>query len=154
MVNSRSKGQRGEREVAAMLNGIAAAVAARLSCPAPVMSRNLVQTQNGGHDLVGIDWIAVEVKFYKETQQLDQWWAQAVRQGERVNAEPVLIWKNNGRKWRVRMYGRLTIEPGRRLKTPVDISYEAFALWFEKRLEVELRKEHGDAFAGAEGLFG
>lgn len=142
-INSRSKGQRGERAVAELLNVIIANLCIRLSImPIPKLSRNLVQTQNGGHDLVGLDWLAIEVKWYAEIKShLPRWWAQCLRQAEAVKAEPILIYKANGSKWQVRMWGRLEIEPGRRLRVPVDISWDDFAVWFEKRCEVELKKK-------------
>jgi hypothetical protein len=153
-INSRSKGQRGERMVAESLNVICQRVCLGFGYPIYKLTRNLVQSRNGGHDLVGLDWIAIEVKWYRESQHLEKWWAQAVKQGEAVNAEPVLIWKNNGTKWRVRMWGRLELEPGRRLRVPVDISWETFCAWFEKRLEVELKKKSDDrSFASDAGLF-
>jgi len=117
-----------------------------------------VQTQNGGHDLVGLDWIAIEVKWYREIKaHLPRWWAQTLRQAEAVNAEPVLIYKANGSKWAVRMWGRLEIEKGRRLRAPVDISMDDFLVWFEKRLEVEIAKKGAaGAFSSGQavGLFG
>lgn len=141
-INSRAKGQRGERMVADLLNSACIRVAHDLGCKPPVFSRNLVQSRNGGHDLVGMDWIAVEVKWYAEVKsQLARWWEQTLRQAQAVNAEPVLIYKANGSKWSVRMYGRLEIAPGRRLRVPVDISMDNFLVWFEKRVALELSKE-------------
>lgn len=141
-INSRSKGQRGERMVAEQLNIICQRVCLDLGHPIYKLTRNLVQSRNGGHDLVGLDWIAIEVKWYAEIKShLPNWWAQCLRQAEAVNAEPVLIYKANGSKWQVRMWGRLEIEPGRRLRVPVDISWESFAVWFEKRLHLELTKK-------------
>lgn len=139
-VNSRSKGQRGERQLANDLNIVIQKVCHSKGWPIYKLTRNLVQSRNGGHDLVGLDWIAIEVKWYRETAMLDKWWDQAVRQGELVNAEPVLIWKNNGTRWRVRMWGRLEIEKGRRLRVPVDISWDSFVSWFERRLDAEMIK--------------
>lgn len=141
-INSRNKGQRGERMVAELLNVVVQRVCLAAGVPIYKLTRNLVQSRNGGHDLVGLDWIAIEVKWYNEIKShLPRWWAQCLAQAEAVNAEPVLIYKANGSKWRVRMWGRLEIEPGRRLRVPVDISMEDFLVWFEKRLQVEFAKQ-------------
>lgn len=140
-INSRAKGQRGERMVAESLNVVAQRVCLAAGVPIYKLSRNLVQSRNGGHDLVGLDWIAIEVKWYNEIKaHLPRWWDQCLKQATAVNAEPVLIYKANGSKWLVRMWGLLEIERGRRLRVTVDISMEAFLVWFEKRLELEIKK--------------
>lgn len=154
-INSRSKGQRGEREVAFLLNSVVTRVSMELGVDLRPFTRNLVQTRNGGHDLVGQDWIAIEVKWYNEIKShLPRWWEQTLRQAEAVNAEPVLIYKANGSRWFVRMWARLEIEPGRRLRVTADISMDDFIAWFERRLKVETKKmiEAGH-FPGAIGLF-
>lgn len=154
-INSRSKGQRGERAVCDLLNSAVIRVGQDLGMKLPVFSRNLVQSRNGGHDLVGHDWIAIEVKWYAEIKShLPGWWAQTLRQAEAVNAEPVLIYKANGSRWFVRMWARLEIEPGRRLRVTADISMDDFIVWFEKRLELEAKKMIASgAFPVAGGLF-
>lgn len=158
------KGKRAEREVANMLNPILVRLVEQVGCDPVKLKRNLAQTQQGGFDLEGLPWIAIEIKHHKQVS-LNSWWEQTLRQAGHqpllvepvykiVPREPVLIWKQHGGKWHVRMFGRLEIEPGRRLKTVVDISIEAFLIWFEKRAEVELKKNGpGDSFAGASGLF-
>lgn len=67
--------------------------------------------------------------------------------------EPILIYKANGGRWKVRMFGRLEIEPGRRLRVPVDISMDDFLAWFERRLEVELKSALSEDKGGDAGLF-
>lgn len=141
------KGKRAERAVASLLNPILFRVCEECSVDPQRLSRNLRQTQQGGYDLDGLDWIAIEIKHHKVVA-LNAWWQQTLRQAGRdeqgipivgmIAREPVLIWKQHGGPWRVRMFGTLTIEPGRRLRTPVDIGWEPFALWFEKRVEVEV----------------
>ena len=113
------------------------------------LARNLQQTRNGGFDLDGLDWIAIEIKHHK-TVSLNSWWQQTLRQAGRDMAgnpivgmdvrEPVLIWKQHGGKWNVRMLVRLEVEPGRRFRTAGNISLDAFLAWFEARAHVELRK--------------
>lgn len=145
------KGKRAERDVASRLNVILVGLCERLGYDTVKLQRNLKQVQQGGFDLDGLDWIAIEIKHHKAVS-LGSWWAQCERQatGDR---EPVLIWKQHGGKWNVRMYGRLTIEPGRRLKTVVDISWDAFVIWFEKRAEVELKRAFHATLGVDAGLF-
>jgi len=135
----------------------------RLGCDPVKLKRNLAQTQQGGFDLEGLPWIAIEIKHHKQVS-LGSWWAQCCQQAGtdqgggpivgRVVREPVLIWKQHGGKWNVRMLGRLEIEAGRRLRVVVDVSWEAFLAWFEKRAEVELKKMlSSDPFLVDGGLF-
>lgn len=132
------KGKRAERSIASALNPILERLVASIGCDPVKLKRNLAQTQSGGFDLEGLPWIAVEIKHHKQVS-LGSWWEQTLRQATN-DREPVLIWKQHGGQWRVRMFGRLEIEPGRRLKAVVDISWDAFVIWFEKRAEVELKK--------------
>lgn len=144
------KGKRAERAVASELNPILAACVLRVGCDPVALKRNLSQTQQGGYDLEGLPWIAIEIKHHKAVS-LPAWWRQTCHQAGtdeggaaivgRTVREPVLIWKQHGGKWNVRMIGRLEIEPGRRLRVVVDVSFDAFLVWFDKRAEVELRKE-------------
>ena len=97
-VNVRSKGQRGEREAAAVLNGWSDEVTGYLGLPSLVLSRNLDQTRLGGYDLTGIDWLALEVK-RQENLSLPAWWRQAVKQakGDQV---PMLMYRQSRQPWR------------------------------------------------------
>lgn len=137
-ISIRSKGQRAERAVADLLNSIIVKVYGTTEVK---LSRNLTQTQIGGHDLVGLDWLAIEVK-HQETVCLEQWWAQAKRQAaahslrSNLKTIPILIWKQNRVKFKVRMPGRLQILNGIHVDTPVDIELPAFLLWFEESLKV------------------
>ena len=88
-INSRAKGKAGELEVAAMLRDALGVDAAR----------NLVQSREGGADLLGLPGWAVEVKRAKDNSQIDQWWGQACRQAERAGNRPVLFYRLDRRKW-------------------------------------------------------
>lgn len=146
-----NKGKRAEREVANMLNPILDRLCTQLNIDPVRLSRNLKQTQVGGFDLDGLDWIAIEIKHHKQVS-INSWWAQTLRQAT-DEREPVLIWKQHGGKWKVRMYGRLEIEPGRRLKVVVDTSIDDFLVWFEKRAEVDLKKTLLSTLGVDKGLF-
>jgi len=129
------KGNRGEYEVRDMLQPIVDKVYKHAGKVAPILKRNLEQRRSGGADLDGLPWLALEVK-YREALRVDQWWAQAKRQA-REGQDAVLIHRANYQPWRVRMYGALTVGP-RKVRCPVDITVEAFLVWFELRLRHEL----------------
>lgn len=90
-INSRAKGKAGELEVAALLRDALGVDA----------TRNLVQSREGGADLLGLPGWAVEVKRAKESSQIAQWWDQACRQAERSGCRPVLFYRLDRRKWQV-----------------------------------------------------
>lgn len=84
----RSKGQVGEREVAKKFKDDLGVDA----------KRNLQQTQNGGYDLAGIPFFAVEVKRH-ETLSIGTWWKQALKQGQAMERMPLLIYRRNREQW-------------------------------------------------------
>ena len=86
---SRQKGQRGEREICKIL-------AEKLGGE---FKRNLMQTAEGGYDVLGLDGWAVEVK-YQEKLQIEKWWKQAVEQSS-ATKKPVLFFRKSREDWRV-----------------------------------------------------
>jgi len=86
---SRNKGQRGEREVCKLL-------AEKLGGE---FKRNLMQTAEGGYDVIGLEGCALEVKRC-ETLSINSWWDQAKEQAE-VNAWPVLFYRKSRQPWSV-----------------------------------------------------
>ena len=133
------KGKRAEREVVNILQPIVERVCQREGVECLKLQRNLKQTQEGGCDLDGLDWIAIEIKHHK-TPSLGSWWSQCLRQATKGRAA-VLIWKPHGGKWRVRMTGQLPLADGTAIKTVVDIDHlDPFLVWFEMRLAQEIRK--------------
>ena len=143
---SRNKGQRAEREVVKLLQPVVIEAWAELGKdgPAPCLERNLMQAHKGGHDLLGLDWLALEVK-HQEQFVLEAWWRQAVEQADRagrrsfVEVEPVLFYRKNHAPWRVIMRGYLDVRGEKRVRCPVNVGPHAFLAWFKLRLLVELR---------------
>lgn len=133
---SRNKGQRGEREVAALLQPVVDKVYKAHGMEAVKMKRNLMQTQDGGYDLVGVDWLALEVKF-QETFNITGWWKQTLEQ-TKPDQVSVLIYRRSRIPWRVRMNGFLA-SGDKQIKCPVDVRLESFLLYFEHRLDFALR---------------
>lgn len=133
---SRDKGQRAEREVVKMLQPVVTRVYLDAYREVPSLERNLVQSHKGGHDIVGLDWLALEVKHH-ENPNMNSFWEQCKEQAG-ATREPVLLYKSNRVKWRVVMFGY--VPAGRkRVRCPVDIGLEAFLVWFETRLREEVK---------------
>lgn len=132
---SREKGKRAEREVVKLLQPVVIKVYSTAGKEIPVLERNLMQSHKGGHDIVGLEWLALEVKHHEQLA-IKSWWEQSKRQAG-ATREPVLIYKSNRVAWRVVMFGYLPAG-GKRVRCPVDISLEAFLAWFESRLRHEL----------------
>lgn len=132
-----NKGKRGEREVVQLLQPVVNAVYSALGREPPVLQRNTLQSDRGGYDIVGLDWLAPEVKRC-ETLNLSGWWQQCKEQA-RPGQTPVLFYRKNGTKWRVRMVGSLKMGYGdERLAMLVEVSVDDFLRYFKRRLEHRL----------------
>lgn len=96
-INSRAKGKMAERELIGELKRL---------LPGALtdnLERNLTQTRNGGHDILGLDGWAVEVKRYAEFTPADMvnCWEQTVTQARNERARPALCYRADRRDWRV-----------------------------------------------------
>ena len=134
---SREKGKRAEREVVKLLQPVVTKVYQEAGKEVPLLERNLMQSHKGGHDIVGLEWMALEVKHH-ETLQIPQWWEQTKKQAGKTRV-PVLIYKQNRIKWRVLLFGYLPAGQ-ERVRCPCDVSLEAFIAYFEARLRHEVTK--------------
>jgi hypothetical protein len=90
--SQRLKGQRGERELFALLSD-------RLGV---VVRRNIGQTRSGGADGLEIPGWAVECK-RQQRAFLEAWWRQTLDQAVEVGRRPVLFYRANNRPWRAVM---------------------------------------------------
>ena len=133
-INIRTKGQNGEREAARLLQEFAGPVAAHCGVPVPKFERNILQSRQGGYDLVGVDWLALEVK-RQELEYNPAWWDQ-VRRAAGPGQEPVLMWRQNRRPWRFKL--TLWSQVGRK-KVPIEAVLDEtnFKSWFQFRLFAE-----------------
>ena len=141
---SRNKGQRSERQVIQLLQPVVIRVwewatgQGIVIGDAPILQRNTLQSDRGGFDIVGLDWLALEVK-HQETLAVEKWWQQTVEQATN-GKEPVLFYKQNNVKFRVRIWALVWIHGhGGHLDTVVEMSVESFLDYFEKRLRAELQ---------------
>lgn len=113
---SRTKGAVGEREFCKLLSAELEdrGVDAQLS-------RNLKQTRDGGYDIDGLDMLAIEIKRAKKPD-IRAWWTQCVLQSYESDRTPVLAYRLDNQKWRVRMHLN-------------DITYPDFAMSANDSLE-------------------
>jgi hypothetical protein len=129
--NAIKKGKRGEQEFAAILQAAVDTVN-----PAIRITRNLDQAREGGCDLKGISWLAIEVKNQK-IQNPNAWWIQALKSAKRLGPKtiPVLAYKIPRRGWKIRTVGQLYNQPDPPIT--IDINLEDFLRCVIMRLEAE-----------------
>lgn len=142
----REKGKRGEQEVCKLLQPTVDAVYARMRREHPTMGvgetpklqRNALQADGGGYDIVGLPWLALEVKCC-ETFEFAKWWQQTVKQAG-ANKVPVLVYRRNGYPWRVRMRVTVKVLPysDTTWNPLVDISVEEFVNYLSLKAFDEL----------------
>ena len=122
----RAKGQRGERELFALLSDQLGTV----------VQRNVDQARAGGADGLDIPGWAVEVKRQQAARPM-QWWKQTVEQANVLKRRPVLFYRANYQPWRALMllcdiapgaYGALADTE------PVELSLEAACLILRENL--------------------
>lgn len=137
---SLNKGKRGEREVVKLLQPIvdkSYSLYPHFGEP-PRMQRNTLQSDRGGYDIVGLEWMALEVK-YQETLNVNQWWKQTIRQSG-ADQEPVLIYRQSYKPWTVVIRMHKAIGDKTFYCRSV-IKVEDFLLYFEHRLFHELKSK-------------
>ena len=86
----RNKGAAGKRELAKILRD-------ELGVD---ITRNLVQSREGGADLLGVAGWAIECKRAAD-KSLNKWWLQACEQAGRVGMKPALIYRLDRCEWKV-----------------------------------------------------
>ena len=126
-INSRAKGAAGERE---FCKALSEHLGDALVEP---LKRNLEQTRNGGHDILGLEGWALEIKRYKVVKESDvtKFWEQAVEQAKRVGAAPVLAYREDFRSWRVRIpwgFAMQDMDWDEGVDFTLELSLKAFAM--------------------------
>jgi len=116
--SSRNKGASGERE---LIREIEDQTGVRLQ-------RNLAQSFGGGHDLIGLDYFAIECKRYANIGNAEkaQFWAQAVRQAQRVDKSPAVCFRADRSPWRVLVAYPTDIYDENDFRCSCEISLELF----------------------------
>jgi hypothetical protein len=114
-----------------------------------------VQTREGGCDIVGLEWLSLEVKRVEQAGMIGAWWGQTLRQadqaegrlkaegkkgkdGKRIRVVPVLLHKQNYGQWKCRMRYWIEVGPGKRMLATFNVDIETFKFWFRERLRSEL----------------
>jgi hypothetical protein len=135
-INSRVKGQVGEREVVHKLNAIIEQVLGAYDWHEDVVNaarkciqRNQNQSAVGGSDLNGVFGLAVEIK-RQENVQIEKWWEQCTEQAARNAEHPVLLYRKNHQPWRCVTLGHAPLPGGRISSMRVQFEEDAFSTWF------------------------
>jgi hypothetical protein len=135
----RNKGKSGEREVIVLLQPIVRQVYEAHEREVPVLKRNTMQSDGGGFDIHGLEWLALEVKWHKDLK-VNQWWQQTVEQAGTTRM-PVLAYRTNGqRMWTFKLPGLLGTRACN-LTVPVTVCQEDFLQWFRNKLNHELETQ-------------
>lgn len=145
-INIRQKGQTGEREVAQALNPIVLRLLAKHGhqlppADKPPIQRNQNQSAVGGSDLTGTFGLAIEIK-RQEQLSINTWWEQCLASAKNSQEVPVLVYRQNGKKWRVVLYAAIGLPDGRDdstasrtsggyVRARVEMDWESFLRWFE-----------------------
>lgn len=87
--SQRRKGAAGERELFRLLSDELGFV----------VTRNVDQARKGGADCITLPGFSPEVK-RQERLCLPAWWRQAVRQGQAMQAEPIVWFRQSRQPWR------------------------------------------------------
>lgn len=93
-----NKGKSGEREAIKLIQPLVDEIYNEHGLEPPRLQRNTLQSDNGGYDIVGLPWLALEVK-RQETLAIPQWWRQTIKQSKPWQL-PVLMFRQNNKKWR------------------------------------------------------
>ena len=124
-INSRAKGKAGERELIGELKKLLP------SDMTSELTRNLDQTRDGGHDILGLDGWALEVKRYAEVlpADLERFWAQTTEQARNNGALPALCFRQDRRPWRtvIRISDASTVGSTDGYEDTVEMSLSLFA---------------------------
>lgn len=132
---ARNKGASAEREAAALLREWVAPVYEQMLVDLPTIERNLNQSRNGGMDLLGLEWLAPEVKRH-ETPQLPAWWRQTLNQ-TRPGQVPLLIWRQNRSPWKFRTRATIWVGPTKH-DAVIDLDAHEAQRWLVAQVTVRL----------------
>ena len=131
-VSGQNKGKRGEREIKDNFVDLMQKVEAtkQLKGVSEFVKRNTTQSDRGGDDIVGIPLLSIEVK-RQEALALNTWWKQAEQQGFKLKLQPVLIYRQNRKAWRVQTYTFLFNPAVASTKwVRADMELDSFLAWY------------------------
>ena len=148
MINVRAKGVTGEQQVAKLLNAALDEVLSEGGWPEGVVNglrgciqRNQNQSAVGGCDLSNVFGLAIEVKRQEELA-VEAWWAQCVASAARNHEFPVLLYRQNSKKWRAVLYGSAPVPAVHGVVTSVSVrvtvELDDFLRWFRAWVRCKL----------------
>lgn len=142
MINIRSKGATGEREVADALNAVLRDVRIAVGAPLPEkasVQRNPLQSAVGGNDLTGTLGMSIEIK-RQENLSVNTWWEQCKRAAEPHQELPVLLYRQNGKKWRAVTLVWLALPDGSQVMKRAEFEWTTFLEWWREWCIIKLTK--------------
>jgi hypothetical protein len=144
MINIRDKGQNGEREIVDALERVNKKVLASFGMVypnKPICQRNQQQTAVGGCDLINTFGLSIEVK-RQEALSINSWWAQTLKAAEPKREIPVLLYRQNRKKWKcvTNVFLLETIFTAKTVRA--EISFDDFLAFYE-RIATEHLKKNG-----------
>lgn len=141
---SRNKGAGGERE---LIIEIEQQTGIRLE-------RNLAQSFAGGHDLIGLDDWAIEVKRYKEIGEAEKraFWVQAVEQADRVGKRPAVCFRADRKPWRVLVHAGTDLFNEAEYNSTAEISLDLFCGLIRESINATQSSAEGRDVETAEGV--
>lgn len=133
-INIRQKGQEGEREIQRALEPIIRKVMTDLGFPLPdkaIVQRNQNQSAVGGSDLSNTFGLAIEVK-RQEQLSINTWWKQCETAATDNSEHPVLLYRQNGKKWRCVTLVWLQLPGSTWQQVRAEFDMDTFLHWFEE----------------------
>ena len=131
----KQKGSGGEYEIITLLTEWGAQVGVPLT-----LTRNLLQTREGGADVDGVHGLEIEVKRV-ESNAVKQWWAQVCRASDKSGKVPMLAHRRNRQPWRFRV--RTTVAMHNEYSNAwelftvdADLELDQAKQWFQNYLKV------------------
>ncbi|WII71741.1 hypothetical protein QJS83_14845 [Bdellovibrio sp. 22V] len=140
MVNIRTKGASGEREICDAINEIYDELEKELNITIDSIlraQRNQIQTAVGGDDVTNTCGMSIEVK-RQEKLAINTWWKQCMESSRRSGKIPVLLYRQSRKAWSCITFA----EPYRRysqekqLFVRVEMSFDDFKKWFKEHARV------------------
>lgn len=137
-INIRQKGQEGEREIVRALEPIVQRLLKDGGYPVPdkpIIQRNQNQSAVGGSDLSNTFGLCIEVK-RQEQLSINTWWKQCTDAAKSNGETPVLLYRQNGKKWRCVVMAQLQLPSVDAVSSimiaRIEMSWDDFLSWFEE----------------------
>lgn len=139
-INIRAKGQNGEREIVDALEPIVQRLLREGGYPIPdkpVIQRNQNQSAVGGSDLSNTFGMAIEIK-RQESLSVNTWWAQTLKAAQTLGEHPVLLYRQNGKKWKCVTLVWVQLPGGTHKQVRAEFIWEEFLAWWADWVKLKL----------------